>query len=258
MNIMYSDFVFYCVIVSTCPSGSLRTCRCSDGKSTTAWRTRRTASTATTWWADIPHRTIPPVPQMGACPLLHLSPPPLCISLVPLSLPLLGPGCPGENRLFHLLLLTNIHDLRECCWSHSAKCPAPAQPSPAHSLPLSFPLCSFFDISIYKYIQIYFKASLTVEQRGAHVRAFAAEGGVGGREGLGIVRWGPPVNVVICFCPPCIDKHTGNIIKKTRVHFFPNILNNVYKKIEFKKTKNRWVEGKKKNVQKRVIELFTV
>lgn len=80
-------------------AGLLRTYRCSGGKSTTAWRTQPTASTATTWWADIPHsRVLPsrrqssplpsPLPRSSTAslPSLHQPPPPPSP---------LGPGCLG-------------------------------------------------------------------------------------------------------------------------------------------------------------------
>lgn len=82
----------------TCPSpcvhsaGLRRTCLCSEGKSTTAWRTRHTASTATTWWADIPHRRVLPSCRQSF-PVLPPSPPPPSLHQPLPSRP--GPGCLG-------------------------------------------------------------------------------------------------------------------------------------------------------------------
>lgn len=82
-------------LLSPVSAGSPRTYRCSGGKSTTAWRTRPTASIATTWWADIPHSRVSP-----CCRRPHLAPPlppsPLCIGPHRLPPPL-GPDAQGSS-----------------------------------------------------------------------------------------------------------------------------------------------------------------
>lgn len=210
--------------VNTCRSlrvcaGLLRTYRCSGGKSTTAWRTQPTASTATTWWADIPHsRVLPSCRQ-----ILHL--PSLLHSLPPLSA---SASLPPWARMPRDHLLTPIHDVRDCWLTSANKTPPP---------PPTIPSSSFFDISIYKYIQIYFKASLRWSDsswrgRGCMLKHSKSlpeegEGAVGVKGGEGGWGWGRGwllVNVVIRFCLPCIEKHSKNQV----YIFFRNILNNVY------------------------------
>lgn len=133
-------------------AGLLRTYRCSGGKSTTAWRTQPTASTATTWWADIPHSRV--LPSRRQSSPLHSPPPSLLHSLPPLSASASPAPHPPWARMPGDHLLTPIHDVWDC-WLTSANNPTPPH---HHYYP---PSSSFFDISIYKYIQIYFKASLS-------------------------------------------------------------------------------------------------
>lgn len=166
-------------MLCVCSAGSHRTCQCSGGRWTTAWRTRHTASTATTWWADIPRGRPPSSPGPSTRLSTASYPSPLCI---PLSPP--GPDAQGS--------------------------------SPRHNTNSALPLL-LFDISIYKYIQIYFKAS---PPRPARLAA-RTEGGEGAclstlnhwqevecaaaRRGGEGTKGRTPVNVVIRFCLPCIE-----------------------------------------------------